>query len=260
MGREGDTRGGEGNWRGKFSAGGQRVAALCLALVLGFGYLSVGATAGVAYAATASRAAYTAEEFDITQDGVTYSCETTDKGTAEITCIVADDSVTAVNVPGSIERGGQTYKVTKLYFSSGIVAENVEQLTLPDTLEKMYGGNFRRFAKVKELHIPGSIKNFGCSLQNAGSLEKLYFDEGVEEISANMMVYGCSSLSEIDLPSTLKMISGSGAFEGGYGPHGHRVSKRCRLLRHHNGRVRRLHVSDKRVAARFGYQDPLAHV
>ena len=214
MGREGDTRGGEGNWRGKFSAGGQRVAALCLALVLGFGCLSVGATAGVAYAATESRTAYTAEEFEITQDGVTYSCETTDKGTAEITCIVADDSVTAVSVPSSIEHGGQTYKVTKLYFSSGIVAKNVEQLTLPDTLEKMYGRNFRRFAKVKELHIPGSIKNFGCSLQNAGSLEKLYFDEGVEEISANMMVYGCSNLSEIDLPSTLKMISGSGAFEG----------------------------------------------
>jgi len=145
---------------------------------------------------------------------VTYSCETTDKGTAEIKGIVADDSVTAVSVPSSIEHGGQTYKVTKLYFSSGIVAKNVEQLTLPDTLEKMYGGNFRRFAKVKELHIPGSIKNFGCSLQNAGSLEKLYFDEGVEEISANMMVYGCSSLSEIDLPSTLKMISQSGAFSG----------------------------------------------
>lgn len=145
---------------------------------------------------------------------MTYSCETTDKGTAEITGIVADDSVTAVSVPSSIEHGGQTYKVTKLYFSSGIVAKNVEQLTLPDTLEKMYGGNFRRFAKVKELHIPGSIKNFGCSLQNAGSLEKLYFDEGVEEISANMMVYGCSNLSEIYLPSTLKMISGSGAFEG----------------------------------------------
>ena len=145
---------------------------------------------------------------------MTYSCETTDKGTAEITGIVADDSVTAVSVPSSIEHGGQTYKVTKLYFSSGIVAKNVEQLTLPDTLEKMYGGNFRRFAKVKELHIPGSIKNFACSLQNAGSLEKLYFDEGVEEISANSMVTGCSNLSEIDLPSTLKMISGSGAFEG----------------------------------------------
>ena len=145
---------------------------------------------------------------------MTYSCETTDKGTAEITCIVAGDGVTAVSVPSSIEHGGQTYKVTDLYFSSGIVAENVEQLTLPDTLENVRGWYFRKFVKVKELHIPGSIKNFGCSLQNAGSLEKLYFDEGVEEISANMMVNGCSSLSEINLPSTLKMISGSGAFEG----------------------------------------------
>ena len=215
MGREGDTRGGEGNWRGKFLAGGgQRVAALCLALVLGFGCLSVGATAGVAYAATESRTAYTAEQFEITQDGVTYSCETTDKGTAEITCIVADDSVTAVSVPSSIAHGGQTYKVTELFFSSGIVAKNVEQLTLPDTLENMRGWYFRKFVKVKELHIPGSIKDFSCTLQNAGSLEKLYFDEGVEKISANSMVTGCKSLSEIDLPSTLKMISGPSAFGG----------------------------------------------
>ena len=197
-----------------FGGGGQRVAALCLALVLGFGCLSVGATAGVAYAATESRTAYTAEQFEITQDGVTYSCETTDKGTAEITCIVADDSVTAVSVPSSIAHGGQTYKVTELFFSSGIVAKNVEQLTLPDTLENMRGWYFRKFVKVKELHIPGSIKDFSCTLQNAGSLEKLYFDEGVEKISANSMVTGCKSLSEIDLPSTLKMISGPSAFGG----------------------------------------------
>ena len=197
-----------------FGGGGQRVAALCLALVLGFGCLSVGATAGVAYAATESRTAYTAEEFEITQDGVTYSCETTDKGTAEITGIVADDSVTAVSVPSSIAHGGQTYKVTELFFSSGIVAKNVEQLTLPDTLENVRGWYFRKFVKVKELHIPGSIKDFSCTLQNAGSLEKLYFDEGVEKISANSMVTGCKSLSEIDLPSTLKMISGPSAFGG----------------------------------------------
>lgn len=94
------------------------------------------------------------------------------------------------------------------------MAKNVEQLTLPDTLENMRGWYFRKFVKVKELHIPGSIKDFSCTLQNAGSLEKLYFDEGVEKISANSMVTGCKSLSEIDLPSTLKMISGPSAFGG----------------------------------------------
>ena len=94
------------------------------------------------------------------------------------------------------------------------MAKNVEQLTLPDTLENVRGWYFRKFVKVKELHIPGSIKDFSCTLQNAGSLEKLYFDEGVEKISANSMVMGCKSLSEIDLPSTLKMISGPSAFGG----------------------------------------------
>ena len=73
---------------------------------------------------------------------------------------------------------------------------------------------FPEVRKGQGAPYPGSIKDFSCTLQNAGSLEKLYFDEGVEEISANMMVNGCSSLSEINLPSTLKMISGSGAFEG----------------------------------------------
>ena len=62
--------------------------------------------------------------------------------------------------------------------------------------------------------IPGSVKNFDLSLQNSGNLEKLVFSEGVEELSSNMMVDGCSKLKEIDLPSTLKLISQSGAFSG----------------------------------------------
>ena len=83
---------------------------------------------------------------------------------------------------------------------------------MPDTLQEMKGSYFRKFVKVKELRIPGSIKNFSCTLQNAGALEKLTFDEGVEEISVGSMVSGCSSLSEINLPSTLKLISGNATF------------------------------------------------
>ena len=132
----------------------------------------------------------------------------------EIKCIDAESGVTKVSVPSSIEHKGQTYKVTSLRFSGGTSAEDVEQLLLPDTLETLSGWYFSKFVKVKELCIPGSIKNFSCTLQNAGALEKLTFDEGVEEISANSMVNRCSSLSEINLPSTLKLISGTGAFSG----------------------------------------------
>ena len=193
---------------------GRGAASLFFAFVLAISPLPASAIGGIAFAdaGAAATTAYVAEEFDVVQDGVTYTCETAVDDTAEITCIVAKSGVTKVSVPSSIEHEGQAYKVTGLKFSGGTTAEDVEQLILPDTLQEMYGNNFRKFAKVKELHIPGSVKNFGCSLQNSSSLERLYFDEGVEEISSNLMVYGCSNLVEISLPSTLKVISQSGAF------------------------------------------------
>ena len=195
---------------------GRGVASLFLALVLVISPLPASAIGDIAFAdaGTPATAAYVAEEFDVAQDGVTYACETTVDGTAEITRIVAKSGVTKVIVPSSIEHGGQAYKVTSLKFSGGTTAEDVEQLILPDTLENLSGWYFSKFVKVKELRIPGSVKNFSCKLQNASALEKLTFDEGVEEISANSMVNRCSSLSEINLPSTLKLISGTGAFSG----------------------------------------------
>lgn len=195
---------------------GRVVASLFLAFVLAISPLPASEIGGIAFAdaGAPATAAYVAEEFDVIQDGVTYTCETAVDGTAEITCIVAESGVTKVSVPASIEHEGLAYKVTSLRFSGGTTAEDVEQLLLPDTLEKLSGWNFSKFVKVKELRIPGFIKNFSCTLQNADALEKLIFDEGVEEISANSMVNGCASLSEINLPSTLKLISGTGAFSG----------------------------------------------
>ena len=197
---------------------GRIVTSLFLAFVLAISPLPVDAVAGIAFAdgdtGAPATVAYVAEEFDVIQDRVTYTCETAVDGTAEIACISAESGVTKVSVPASIEHEGQAYKVTSLRFSGGTTAEDVEQLLLPDTLEKLSGWNISKFVKVKELRIPGSIKNFSCTLQNAGALEKLIFDEGIEEISANSMVNGCASLSEINLPSTLKLISGTGAFSG----------------------------------------------
>ncbi|WP_417752983.1 Cna B-type domain-containing protein [Senegalimassilia anaerobia] len=193
---------------------GRIVASLFLAFVLAISPLPASEIGGIAFAdaGAPATAAYVAEEFDVIQDGVTFTCETAADGTAEIACIAAESGVAKVSVPASIEHEGLAYKVTSLRFSGGTTAEDVEQLLLPDTLEKLSGWNFRNFVKVKELRIPGSIKNFNCMLQNASSLEKLTFDEGVEEISVGSMVNGCSSLSEINLPSTLKLISGNSTF------------------------------------------------
>lgn len=164
---------------------------------------------GVAYADD-----YDAEGVEITQEGVTYTCDFLSNGTVDIQNISADDSVTTVNVPSSFEKDGKAYTVTAVEFRYETKGDNVEQLNLPDTIQDLGGNYFRKFAKIKELTIPGSVKNFDLSLQNSGNLEKLVFSEGVEELSSNMMVYGCGKLKKIDLPSTLKLISQSGAFSG----------------------------------------------
>lgn len=195
----------------------RRTGAVFLLLLLAMsifpaGLISHGAggpLVGVAYAED-----YDAESVEITQEGITYTCDFLSNGTVEIQSISADDSVTTVNVPSVIEKDGKAYTVTAVEFRYGTKGDNVEQLNLPGTIQDLGGNYFRKFAKIKELTIPGSVKNFDLSLQNSGNLEKLVFSEGVEELSSNMMVYGCSKLKEIDLPSTLKLISQSGAFSG----------------------------------------------
>lgn len=192
--------------------GGGVLSLLLVMSIFPVGLISHGAGSplvGIAYADD-----YDAEGVEITQEGVTYTCDFLSNGTVDIQNISADDSVTTVNVPSSFEKDGKAYTVTAVEFRYETKGDNVEQLNLPDTIQDLGGNYFRKFAKIKELTIPGSVKNFDLSLQNSGNLEKLVFSEGVEELSSNMMVYGCGKLKEIDLPSTLKLISQSGAFSG----------------------------------------------
>ena len=189
--------------------GGGRVRALVLSALLSIALVASGAFATAAYAVS-----YDAEGVEVTLDGVTYTCDFLADGTAHIETPVADAGVTVMNVPTTIENAGKTYTVTEMYFGWSTKAANVEELHLPNTLTKMSGWGFNRFSKLKELAIPGSMKVFDFSLQNMASLEKLTFEEGVEELAANMMVSGCDKLKEINLPSSLKLISQSGAFSG----------------------------------------------
>ena len=189
------------------AAGGVR--ALVLSALLSIALVASGAFATAAYAAS-----YDAEGVEVTLDGVTYTCDFLADGTAHIETPVADAGVTVMNVPTTIENAGKTYTVTEMHFGWSTKAANVEELHLPNTLTKMSGWGFNRFSKLKELAIPGSMRVFDFSLQNMASLEKLTFEEGVEELAANMMVSGCDKLKEINLPSSLKLISQSGAFSG----------------------------------------------
>lgn len=153
------------------------------------------------------------EDIDITLDDVAYTFDlNTENKTACLTDIADPSKEITVTVPETFVYNNVTYTVTELSWSMfPSKRSNITGLILPDTLTEA-DVRFIKFPNLKELTIPGSVKNFSGSLQGISKLEKLTFGEGVEELSANSMVYGCNSLVEIELPSTLKKISQPGVF------------------------------------------------
>lgn len=169
------------------------------------------ATGGLFAGKTAKAENYVATNVDITLDGVTYTCDLTDSGNAEISCINADTNTTRVAVPETLTYDNRNYTVVKISFSSSCSGDNVTEFSFPNTLQNMTGWGFKNFNKVTELTIPGSIKDFAFSLQNS-NIRKLTLSEGVESIIQNMPV-AYTPVEEIILPSTLKTL-GNAAFSG----------------------------------------------
>lgn len=188
----------------------RRFQTLWRALALGLILLMTG---GLFVGKTAKAENYVAED-TITLDGVTYTCNFTSSGNAEISSIEADTNTTRVAVPETLTHGNRNYTVVKIDFGSffhpSCSGDNVTEFTLPNTLQAMTGSGFRSLKKVTELTIPGSIKNFDFSLQNS-NIKKLTLSEGVESIQNSPVAY--TPVEEIILPSTLKTL-GNAAFSG----------------------------------------------
>lgn len=92
-------------------------------------------------------------------DGVTYEFEILEGNNVSITDINVPDLVTAVNIPGTITSGEETYTVTDYDFWNYDDFDSVLTLTLPNTLTAV-SGEFRSFPNVTEITIPGSVEVF----------------------------------------------------------------------------------------------------
>ena len=167
-----------------------------------------------------------AEDYSFVYEGNTFLADLyTDASGAKVATITRVDEAgageTVLDFPDEITyktegKPDTDYTVTQIRLSgfSGVPYENdFTSVQFPNGVEEIsFGYGASRLSAVTELTIPGSVKNFGGSLQNMKALKTLTFAEGVEEISSNMMVSGCSSLTTIQLPSTLKKLSDTGTF------------------------------------------------
>ena len=155
------------------------------------------------------------ENVEITVGEIVYTVDFYDDGSARWAClwdVSNPPSPTSLALPETFSYEGVEYPVTQIQFTQWDKRRNVTALTLPDTLTAVNHSSFYKFPALKEITIPGSIKNFDGSFQNMSDLLTITFDEGVEEISSKSMVYGCDVLAEITLPTSLKRITAPAAF------------------------------------------------
>lgn len=92
----------------------RKAAAFCFSVLLAIGVVFSGFAAcgfGSPFVNTAYAASYDAEDVQVSQDGVTFTCDFLDDGTAVVTKIVADDGVTTVSVPSSLANNGKTIRL-----------------------------------------------------------------------------------------------------------------------------------------------------
>ena len=112
------------------------------------------------------------------------------------------------NLPSSITKdtkilniGNGITKIPASMFSSN--PENLEQVSFPDTLSEIGGGNFNSCSKITELAFPKSLRKIsgGCFV-SLTSLQTVTFSEGLETIEGGAFS-NCPLVKNLVFPSTL---------------------------------------------------------
>lgn len=110
-------------------------------------------------------------------------------------------SISILNIPSSI--GG--IPVTSIEYNGLTEVDSLQFITLPDTITTIGERAFSGCINLKEITIPGSIKNIPFSFQSCDSLTKVFLHEGIETISSGAFS-DCENIFEISFPKSLKYI------------------------------------------------------
>ncbi|MBR1803338.1 MAG: leucine-rich repeat protein, partial [Muribaculaceae bacterium] len=99
---------------------------------------------------------------------------------------LADNTVTTLDIPATVENGGVTYNVTAI------------------------GDEAFRWAKVISVNLPASIDTLRHGAFNGSDLVSINLNEGLKYIGENALA--CKNLTTIDIPASVETIGGSAFF------------------------------------------------
>ena len=130
-----------------------------------------------------------------------------DTETGEATVNDADESISGnAVIPGTIEVGGQKYKVTSIGDIAFYDCSSLTQITIPEGVTSIGFYAFSGCSNLTQIAIPEGVTSIGeRAFNNCSSLTQITIPEGVTSIGDYAFAY-CFRLKEITIPEGVTSI------------------------------------------------------
>lgn len=97
--------------------------------------------------------------------------------------------------------------VEKIYYSAFYNCSTLTEVNLPNTLNIIYSNAFQKCISLKEISLPDSLTYLGdYAFAECAEMEKIVFPKGLSDISSGVC-YGCLSLEEVVIENGASKIS-----------------------------------------------------
>ena len=138
------------------------------------------------------------------------------EGTTNVTVRSCDNSLTTLDIPGTVANDGTTYTVTEIKSHSMEFQRTITTIKIPATVTTINSYAFYMVYNLEKVEIAegSQLKELGvCAFCWNERLRSINLPEGLQTIGA--VAFGGNGMEQITLPSTLRYL-GEGAFNESY--------------------------------------------
>ena len=164
-----------------------------------------------AFAAEPAKKPFT--EFTEVVDGNTYTYMPLDDDTVELTGFEPKATAAYVEIPSTATSDGKEYSVTSIGTSAFAGHEELNTVTLPDSIVSIGTGAFGLCTALTTVNFGNSVVSIGDSAFAYTSLKSVTLPDSIVSIGAGAFS-SCTQLDSVTIPSSVQTI-GHNAFDYG---------------------------------------------
>ena len=140
-----------------------------------------------------------------------------------------------INIPSEVVFNGRTYKVVAIGDHAFSECYSLGEIFIPQSVESIGFGSFS-YSNISEIVLPGNLKSIGAAAFRDSDIKEIIIPESVKDIETTIFANcrklqkvqiltkqidgipdntfdGCSSLKEVNLPSSVKYLGKSAFYD-----------------------------------------------